>query len=78
MTETPIERAKRIANAIRSQMPEKAAEIDRLVDDIRAGAKPMEAALRIKASISYRLEKFDGDYQPGKQPVEVIEGTDNL
>jgi hypothetical protein len=31
-------------------------------------------ALKLKINISYRLEKFDGEYT-GQSPVEVIEGV---
>lgn len=28
--------------------------------------------------VRFKLEKFDGDYEPGKEPVEVIEGGDGI
>ena len=33
--------------------------------------------LGLKVKFDFRLEKFDGDYEPGKTPVEVIEGGDS-
>lgn len=32
---------------------------------------------RLKVQVNFKLEKFDGDYEPGKQPVEVITGGDD-
>ena len=39
--------------------------------------EPLEIA-GLKVSATFKLEKFDGDYVPGKEPVEVIEGGDDL
>lgn len=69
--ETDIARAKAVADAIRVQWPEKAAEIDRLIIDAQSGRREH---IEITVGVKYRLEKFDGEYQPGMTPVEVIEG----
>jgi hypothetical protein len=39
--------------------------------------EPVELA-GMKVTARFKLEKFDGDYEPGKEPVEVIEGGDDL
>ena len=72
-----IERARRLAEELRSLWPEKAAEIDRLIAAVQAGEKT-RAALKIKVGIRYKVEKFHGEYEPGKKPFEIIEGTDEL
>ena len=72
-----IERARRLADELRSIWPEKASEIDRLIAAVQAGEKT-RAALKIRVGIRYKVEKFHGEYEPGKQPFEVIEGQDNL
>lgn len=33
---------------------------------------------RLKLVTRFKLEKFDGDYEPGKQPYEVVEGGDDI
>ena len=38
--------------------------------------QPLEIA-GIRVAATFKLEKFDGDYRPGKEPVEVIEGGDD-
>jgi len=43
---------------------------------IFAAGKPLEVA-GLKVTASFKLEKFDGDCEPGKEPVEVIEGGDD-
>jgi hypothetical protein len=37
-----------------------------------------QETVAVRATLEYRLEKFDGDYEPGKVPVEVIEGREQL
>ncbi len=69
--ETEIARAKALADAIRAMMPEKAAEIDRAIADAESGHRE---SLKIDVSIKYRLEKFEGEYEPGMTPIEIIEG----
>ena len=32
---------------------------------------------KVKVIETFRLEKFDGEYEPGKVPVEIIEGGDD-
>jgi hypothetical protein len=61
---------------LREHWPEKAAEVDRLL-----AADPDRVArgdIKLSIGVRYTLEKFDGDYQPGMEPVEVIEGEDVL
>jgi len=33
---------------------------------------------QFKVEATFKLEKFHGDYEPGKQPYEVIQGGDGL
>jgi hypothetical protein len=68
-----LDRIKAIADEIRAQWPEKAAELDRLIEQASAGKRD---GVNLKVGIKYRLEKFEGDYQPGMKPFEVIEGED--
>ncbi|MBX6392550.1 MAG: hypothetical protein IRY96_03680 [Burkholderiales bacterium] len=63
-----VAEARALAEALRELWPEKAAEIDRAIAGAQCDAVP------VSVSISYRLEKFDGDYEPGKAPIEIIEG----
>lgn len=60
--------ARELADYLRPIWPEKAAEIDRVLAETQADLAP------VSVSISYRLEKFNGEYEPGKHPVEIIEG----
>lgn len=69
--ENDIEKAKAVADAIRDAWPEKAAEIDRLIIEAESGQRE---SIKINVGVKYRLEKFDGEYAPGKMPVDVIEG----
>lgn len=69
--EEQIKRAKAIADAIRDAWPEKAAEIDRLIIEAQSGQRE---SLKINVNVKYRLEKFEGDYHEGKDPIETIEG----
>lgn len=69
--ENEIIRAKAVADAIRNLLPDKAAEIDKAVLEAQSGQRE---SLKIDVSIKYRLEKFDGDYEPGMTPIEIIEG----
>ncbi len=73
MTDTTKARA--VADALRPIWPEKAAEIDRLVAECEAGKRDR---VNVSVGIRYRLEKFDGEIVPGKQPCEVIEGHDRI
>lgn len=68
---TDLARAKRVADDIRSMWPDKAAEIDRAIAEFESGQRD---SLKLDVSYGYRLEKFAGDYAPGKEPLEVIEG----
>lgn len=67
-----IERIRQIADQLRVFAPAKAAEIDRALAEVDAGKRDLAT---IGIGIDFRLEKFDGEYQPGKTPVETIEGT---
>lgn len=68
MTDNEKARASAFADSIRTSAPKQAAAID---DALAAG-------LSVKIGIRYRLEKFDGEYKPGMEPVEVIDGHDNI
>lgn len=72
---TSIARAQAVADSIRAQWPDKAAEIDRAVAEVTAGKRD---SVTVNAGMRYRLEKFEGEITPGKQPYEVIEGGDKL
>lgn len=69
--ENSIAKAKAVADAIRAAWPEKAAEIDRLIIEAESGRRE---TVKIDVGVTYRLEKFDGDYSPHKAPTEIIEG----
>lgn len=68
-----VERLRAISARLRSLAPDKAAELDRAIAEIAAGKRD---AASVQVGIGYRLEKFDGEYRPGRMPVEVIEGRD--
>ena len=67
-----IATAKAAADALRSLWPDKADEIERAIRDLADGKRD---SLKVSTKITYKLEKFDGEYSPDKIPVEVIEGT---
>jgi hypothetical protein len=69
--ETDIVQAKKVADAIRMAAPDLAAKIDRAIIEAQSGQRE---SLKIDVNMKYRLEKFDGEYQPGMSPVEVVEG----
>lgn len=66
-----IERAKRIADEIRPFWPEKADEIERAIVSAQSGQRD---GVKVKVGIRYKLQKFDGEFIPGKTPIETIEG----
>jgi len=66
--ETPAD-ARRLAEALRHEMPALAARIEQMADDADAGKRD---GLNIDVGIQYKLEKFEGD---STTPFEVIEGT---
>lgn len=70
-TITSIEEARAIADDIRPMWPERAAAIDARIADVESGKRD---AMNLEVGITYRLEKFEGDIVPGKQPYETIEG----
>jgi len=65
-------RARAVADSLRALWPAKAAEIDKAVQDLLDGNRD---SLKVSAKITFKLEKFDGEYSPDKTPIEVIEGT---
>lgn len=71
-----LESAKALANEIRAHWPEKAVQIDALIAAAEAEGK--SDGLKITGSIKLKLEKFDGEYEPRKQPIEVIETEDHF
>lgn len=66
-----IAQAKAVADAIRDVAPDLAAKLDRAIIDAQSGQRE---SIKMDVKVSYRLEKFDGEYEPGKTPVETIEG----
>ena len=73
MSNADTEKAKAVANAIRHLWPDKAAEIDRLVAAAESGKCD---GVKVKVGVRFKLEKFEGEIVPGKQPYETIEGED--
>jgi len=69
--ETDIAKAKAVADAIRLAAPDLAEKIDRAIIEAQSGRRE---SLKVDVSVKYRLEKFDGEYQSGMTPVEVVEG----
>ncbi len=65
----------RALDALRKLWPEKAAEIERVLS---AAGPEVAAKMKINIGIHYTLKKFDGEYSPEKDPVEVIEGRDSI
>lgn len=72
---TDRDRAIALADQLRVIAPEHAATIDRAVAELDAGKRD---GLKIDVNVAFRLEKFDGDYEPGMKPVEVIEHTESI
>lgn len=50
-------------------------KIREIIDPV-LGGKPDALNFEVKCHI--KLEKFDGEYEPGKEPVEVIEREGEL
>lgn len=74
MNITPEQR--RALDFLKEAWPDKAAEFERVLAS--ASSDEARAQIKIDIGIKFRLDKFDGDYEPGKQPVETIIGEDNL
>jgi phage-related protein len=66
-----IANLRRAAQQLRTFAPDKAAEIDHALAEVEAGKRDLAT---INVGVSYRLEKFDGDYRPGVTPLETITG----
>lgn len=66
-----IERARVIADDLRSVWPEKAAEIDRAIAAAVAGQRD---GVSVSVGIRFKLEKFEGEIRPDSVPFETIEG----
>lgn len=66
-----IERLRRLAQQLRVFAPDKAAQIENALAEVEAGKRDLAT---ISVGIDFRLQKFEGEYQPGLAPVEVIEG----
>lgn len=62
-----------IASMLDRTDPAKAAEIRRLL-----ASDARNEGLNVSVAINWQLQKFDGEYLPGKMPAETIEGTDIL
>lgn len=68
-----IETVRRLTQYLRAFAPDKADEIDRALAEVDAGKRDLAT---INVGISYRLEKFEGEYSPDKAPVEMVAGVD--
>lgn len=66
-----VEDFRRLAQEIARVDPAKAAALEAALAEVDAGKRDLAS---IQVGISYRLEKFNGDFRPGLQPAEVIEG----
>jgi hypothetical protein len=79
-------RSRQIENFIDAQR-----DFDGLVDRLKAGDDAARTRVsevialgakldfsRVQIKSRFKLEKFEGKYEPGKKPVEVIEGGDDL
>lgn len=68
-----LEQARQVADAVREQFPDKAAEIDRALADVAAGRRD---GASIRVEVGFTLEKFDaGAWATGRaRPYEVVEG----
>lgn len=64
---------RRLLNVIRPASPAQAAALEHAIAEIEAGQRDLAT---VNVGISYKLEKFEGEYQPEMVPVEVIEGAD--
>jgi hypothetical protein len=61
---------------LRTNWPDKAEEIERLL-----AAEPDQAkrdAIPISVSIKRTVAKYEGEYQAGKDPVEVVSDTQTI
>lgn len=72
MTEDEIARAKAVANFIRANAPDLAEKIEKALRD---ATRHRVDGMNIKIGFSYRIEKYDGEFDPTKAPVEIIEGN---
>ena len=59
---TSIDHLRRVAQQLRTFAPEKADAIEKALAEVDAGKRDLAT---INVGIAFRLEKFDGDYQPG-------------
>lgn len=64
-------KARAVADSIRAVWPAQAGEIDAAIAEFEGGKRD---GLSVTTSVRFKLEKFDGEIEPGKQPYEVIEG----
>lgn len=58
------------ADELRGVAPDLAALVDKAIAELEAGERE---TLTIDITEHVRVEKFDGDWLPGMEPVEVIE-----
>ncbi|RUU23684.1 hypothetical protein EOD10_04420 [Mesorhizobium sp. M7A.T.Ca.TU.009.01.3.2] len=68
---TSTDYLRRVAQQLRTFAPEKADAIEQALAEVDAGKRDIAT---INVGLSFRLEKFDGDYQPGLTPAGIIEG----
>ena len=60
---------------LRPLWPDKAKELEEALAKLPPGKVD---GIRLKGSVHMKLEKFDGEIESGKQPVEVIESEEPL
>jgi len=68
-------KAQELADLLRAEWPDKAAEIDAAIARSGGNAEVGDPGFKIDVSIKFKLEKFHGDKKPGDVPFETIEGT---
>lgn len=68
-----LDELRHIAHMLRLADAIQAAALEQAIAEIEAGQRDVTS---INVGITYTLEKFNGEYQPGMDPVEVIHGAD--
>lgn len=71
-----IERLKQVAVFLRERGDVAQAEtLEKAIVEIASGRLDIA---KVGVTLDYRLDKFDGEYEPGKEPVETITGREDL
>ena len=68
-------RLREVVEQLRLTDAEQAAVLARALDEVEGGNRDIAS---IHVGTTMRLEKFDGDIEPGKKPVEIIERADAI